>query len=64
MSNTGPDKLFDYTVGVFYQKKIDNAVFENTSPGTSERALAEGCTLPVLSGGLRATDSAQTMSQI
>jgi outer membrane receptor protein involved in Fe transport len=51
VSNTGPDKLFDYTVGVFYQKKNDNATFENTSPGTPERALAAGCTLPVLLGG-------------
>ena len=51
VSNTGPNNLFDYTVGVFYQKKFDNAVFENTSPGTPERALAEGCTIPVLLGG-------------
>jgi outer membrane receptor protein involved in Fe transport len=51
VSNTGPDNLFDYTVGVFYQKKHDNATFQNTSPGTPERAAAAGCTLPVLLGG-------------
>jgi iron complex outermembrane recepter protein len=51
VSNTGPDKLFDYTVGVFYQRKYDNATFQNTSPGTPERAAAAGCTLPVLLGG-------------
>jgi outer membrane receptor protein involved in Fe transport len=43
--------LFDYTVGVFYQKKYDNATFQNSSPGTPERAAAAGCTLPVLLGG-------------
>ena len=51
VSNTGPDKLFDYTVGVFYQKKYDNATFQNSSPGTPERSAAAGCTLPVLLGG-------------
>ncbi len=51
VSNTGPDKMFDYTVGVFYQKKYDNATFENTSPGTPERAIAECGGVPVLLGG-------------
>lgn len=60
VSNTGPDKLFDYTVGVFYQKKYDNATFANSSPGTPERAAAQtDCpllppgspNLPVLLGG-------------
>jgi outer membrane receptor protein involved in Fe transport len=51
VSNTGPDNMFDYTVGVYYQKKYDNATFQNSSPGTPERAAAGGCTLPVLLGG-------------
>ncbi len=51
VSNAGPDKLFDYTVGVFYQKKYNNATFQNSSPGTPERSAAAGCTLPVLLGG-------------
>ena len=51
VSNSGPDKMFDYTVGAFYQKKVDNAIFTNASPGTPERSLAEGCTVPLLLGG-------------
>ena len=51
VSNSGPEKMFDYTVGVFYQKKEVNATFQNASPGTPERSLAQGCTLPVLLGG-------------
>jgi iron complex outermembrane recepter protein len=41
VSNTGPDNMFDYTVGVFYQKKYDNATFQNSSPGTPERAALQ-----------------------
>lgn len=51
VSNTGPDKKFDYVVGLFYQKQMRAGVFANFSPGTPERAVAQGCVLPVLLGG-------------
>jgi len=51
VSNTGPDKKFDYVAGVFYQNQMRAGQFANFSPGTSERAAAQGCTLPVLLGG-------------
>jgi outer membrane receptor protein involved in Fe transport len=60
VSNAGPDKMFDYTAGVFYEDRNDNAIFQNSSPGTSERAAAQtDCpllppgspNLPVLLGG-------------
>src|SRR5690606_5756787 len=51
VSNGGPDAKFDYVVGLFYQKQMRAGRFENTSPGTPERALAQGCDVPVLLGG-------------
>jgi iron complex outermembrane receptor protein len=44
VSATGPDKIFDYTVGVYYEKQTRNARQEISSPGTLERAQAQGCT--------------------
>ena len=51
VSNTGPDKKWDYVVGLFYQEQMRAGVFANFSPGTSERAAAQGCVVPVLLGG-------------
>jgi len=51
VSETGPDKKFDYVVGLFYQEQTRSGVFSNQSPGTPERSAAQGCTVPVLLGG-------------
>jgi outer membrane receptor protein involved in Fe transport len=51
VSNTGPEKKWDYVLGAFYQKQMRAGVFANFSPGTPERAIAQGCVLPVLLGG-------------
>ena len=44
VSATGPDKVLDYVVGVYYQKQTRNARQTISSPGTLDRAVAQGCT--------------------
>lgn len=51
VSNTGPEAKFDYVVGLFYQKQTRAGRFSNSSPGTLERAIAQGCDVLVLLGG-------------
>lgn len=51
VSDAGPDKKFDYVIGLFYQNQTRDGYFANSNPGSVERAIAMGCTLPVLLGG-------------
>jgi len=50
VSSTGPDQLIDYVVGVYYEKQTRRAGSTISSPGSSERAVAEGCTGPYFFG--------------
>ena len=44
VSTTGPDKLFDYVLGVFYENQATSGTWTVSEPGTPERAAAQGCT--------------------
>ena len=44
VSTTGPDKLFDYVLGVFYEHQTTSGTWTVSEPGTPERAAAQGCT--------------------
>jgi iron complex outermembrane receptor protein len=44
VSNTGPGKVLDYVVGLFYENQTRNGLWIETNPGPPERALAQGCT--------------------
>jgi outer membrane receptor protein involved in Fe transport len=44
VSTTGPDKLFDYVLGVFYENQETGGTWTVSEPGTPERAAAQGCT--------------------
>jgi outer membrane receptor protein involved in Fe transport len=50
VSDTGPDKPLGYVVGLYYSKESSLASSPLTDPGSPERAVAEGCTLPVYPG--------------
>jgi iron complex outermembrane recepter protein len=50
VSNTGPDKLFDYVLGLFYENDRSDATWTVTEPGVPERAAAQGCTAPYYIG--------------
>jgi len=50
VSNTGPDKLLDYTIGAFYEKQARHGDWNVTDPGSYERSVAQGCTAPYFSG--------------
>ena len=50
VSDAGPDKPFGYIVGLYYSKEVSLASSPLTDPGSPERAIAEGCTLPVYPG--------------
>jgi len=46
VSTTGPEKLFDYVVGVFYENQGNSGSLNLAQPGSPERSLAQGCTAP------------------
>ena len=46
VSNTGPDKKFDYVLGLFYESDRDDGSWTVSEPGVPERAAAQGCTGP------------------
>jgi len=46
VSKTGPDKLFDYVVGLFYENQQRTGVWDLAIPGSPEYSVAEGCTGP------------------
>jgi len=44
VSKTAPDKLFDYVLGVFYEKQGSAGQWNFADPGSPEYSVAEGCT--------------------
>jgi iron complex outermembrane receptor protein len=50
VSDATPDRPFGYVVGLYYSKETSLASSPLTDPGSPERAVAEGCTLPVYPG--------------
>jgi len=50
VSATGPDKKFDYVVGVFYEKQETDGTWDYANPGSPEYSAAEGCTAPYFGG--------------
>jgi outer membrane receptor protein involved in Fe transport len=44
VSKTGPDSMFDYVVGLFYENQQRIGSWLIPSPGSPERAVQEGCT--------------------
>jgi iron complex outermembrane recepter protein len=44
VSKTGPDAMFDYVVGLFYEDQTRVGGWFIPSPGSYERTVAEGCT--------------------
>jgi iron complex outermembrane receptor protein len=50
VSNTGPDKVLDYVVGLFYENQTRIGNWTDADPGSPERAAAQGCTGQYLFG--------------
>ncbi len=50
VSTTGPDKHFDYVLGVFYENEWSDGTWTVSEPGVPERAVAQGCTGPYFIG--------------
>jgi iron complex outermembrane recepter protein len=50
VSTAGPDKMFDYTVGLFYQNQHSGGSWSVSEPGIPERSIAQGCTGPYYIG--------------
>jgi iron complex outermembrane receptor protein len=50
VSTTGPEKLFDYVVGLFYENQDRAGSTSISNPGSPERSVAEGCTAPYFFG--------------
>jgi iron complex outermembrane recepter protein len=44
ISNTAPDKKFDYVLGVFYENQTRHGNWYTSTPGSYERSVAQGCT--------------------
>jgi outer membrane receptor protein involved in Fe transport len=44
VSKTDPANVFDYVVGVFYEKQVRTGDWYIANPGSPERAVAQGCT--------------------
>jgi iron complex outermembrane receptor protein len=44
VSKTGPDSMFDYVVGLFYEDQKRTGGWFIPSPGSYERTVAQGCT--------------------
>jgi iron complex outermembrane receptor protein len=44
VSNTSPDKKLDYVIGLFYEKQETVGNWYTSTPGSSERSVAQGCT--------------------
>ncbi len=44
VSKTDPSRLFDYVLGLFYQKQTRHGDWFVTNPGSPERSAAQGCT--------------------
>jgi iron complex outermembrane receptor protein len=50
VSKTGPDKMFDYVVGVFYEDSHREGIWNVVNPGSPERSVSQGCTSAVFAG--------------
>jgi iron complex outermembrane receptor protein len=50
VSTPGPDKMFDYTVGLYYEDQTREGKWTIANPGTAERSVAQGCTDAVFYG--------------
>jgi outer membrane receptor protein involved in Fe transport len=50
VSTAGPDKPLDYVFGLFYEQQGTTGTWLTSTPGSPERAIAEGCTGPVYFG--------------
>jgi iron complex outermembrane recepter protein len=50
VSKADPANMFDYVVGVFYEKQTRNGAWYVTNPGSPERSVSEGCTGYVYAG--------------
>ena len=50
VSKTGPDDMFDYVVGVFYEDQERVGSWYSPDPGSPERAMQQGCTAPYYAG--------------
>jgi iron complex outermembrane recepter protein len=50
VSKADPANLFDYVVGVFYEKQTRHGAWYVTNPGSPERSVSEGCTGYVYAG--------------
>ncbi len=50
VSKADPANLFDYVVGVFYEKQTRHGAWYVTNPGSPERSAAQGCTGYVFAG--------------
>lgn len=44
VSTANPANLFDYVLGVFYEKQERNGAWNIANPGSLERSVAQGCT--------------------
>ena len=52
VSNVGPEKQFDYVVGLFYQDQNREGTWYVANPGSPARSVAQGCTTPVFAGSV------------
>jgi outer membrane receptor protein involved in Fe transport len=50
VSKADPTNIFDYVVGVFYEKQTRHGAWYVTNPGSPERSVSEGCTGYVYAG--------------
>lgn len=50
VSKVDPANMFDYVVGVFYEKQTRHGSWYVTNPGSPERSVTEGCTGYVYAG--------------
>jgi iron complex outermembrane receptor protein len=50
VSKADPANLFDYVVGVFYEKQTRHGAWYVTNPGSPERSVTQGCTGYVFAG--------------
>jgi outer membrane receptor protein involved in Fe transport len=50
VSKADPANMFDYVVGVFYEKQTRHGAWHVTNPGSPERSVAQGCTGYVFAG--------------
>jgi len=50
VSTAGPDKVLDYSVGLFYEDQKRVGTWDLANPGSPEYAVAQGCTGPYFAG--------------